>query len=189
MDDITNRLLVHTVRRLISIVALDVFGVSTLYKEQMEVLLKLAMMKFRESSIVPAPVLFVKATGGGKSLVRDIHSVMFRGVSLSIVPLLALGADQTSNVRKKSIQTSGDVLAVHLDEIHNASDKQHLINSILALPVNTRKTIMLFSSPQKIVNDKAWMGFLKKLIQNGMLRLVCVDEVHLFVHYGMSFRK
>ena len=59
----------------------------------MEVLLRLAMMKFRESPAVPAPVLLVKATGGGKSLVRDIHSVMCCGVSLTIVPLLALDAN------------------------------------------------------------------------------------------------
>ena len=33
------------------------------------------------------------------------------------------------------------------------------------------------------------MGLLKKLIEIGLLRLVCVDEVHLFVHYGLLFRK
>jgi len=104
------------------------------------------------------------------------------------VPLLALGADQTTKVCTKSIQTSGDVLAIHLDEVHNSSDQLRIVQSILALPSSTRKTIMLFSSPQKIVNDKTWMGFLKKLIENGLLRLVCVDEVHLFVHYGLSFR-
>ena len=124
MDDVSNTLLVHTTRRLILIVASDVFGVSTLYKEQMEVLLRLAMMKFRESPAVPAPVLLVEVTSGGKSLVWDIHSVIFCGISLTIVPLLALGADETSKVCNKCIQTSGDVLAVHLDKIHNASDKQ-----------------------------------------------------------------
>ena len=49
--------------------------------------------------------------------------MMFRGVPLTIVPLFALGADQTSKVSTKSIQTSGDVLAIHLDEIHNLSDQ------------------------------------------------------------------
>ena len=139
MDDLTNRLLVHKAQRLISIVAADVFAIPSLYKEQMDVLVKLAMMKFRESPSVPAPLLFVKATGGGKSLVRDIHSVMFRGVSLTIVPLLALGADQTSKVTTKSIQTFGDVLAVYLDEIHNLSDQQGLVKSILSLPLYTKK--------------------------------------------------
>ena len=146
------------------------------------------MMKFRDSLAIPTPLLFVKATGGGRSLVRYIHSVIFHGSSLIIVPLLALGVDQTSKVCTKSIQTSGDVLAIHLDEIHNPLDQQRIVKYILALPLNTRKIIMLFSSPQKIVNDNTWMGFLKKLIENGLLRLLCVDEVHLCVHYGLSFR-
>ena len=69
----------------------------------MDVLVKLALMKFQQSSVVPAPILFVKTTGGGKSLVGDIHSVIFRGMTLTIAPLLALGADQTSKVIQKSI--------------------------------------------------------------------------------------
>ena len=79
MDDLTNRLLVHKAQRLISIVASDVFAIPLLYKYQMDVLVKLAMMKFRESPAVPTPLLLVKAAGGGKYLVRDIHSEMFRG--------------------------------------------------------------------------------------------------------------
>ena len=79
-------LLVNKAQRLITIVASDVFGVSSLYTEQMDIFTKLALMRFRDSPTIPAPVLFVKATGGGKSLVRDIHSVMFRGIALTIAP-------------------------------------------------------------------------------------------------------
>ena len=152
-------LLVHKVQQLISIVALNVFGVSTFYKEQINVLVKLVMINFRDSPSIPAPVIFVTAIGSGKSLVRDIHFVMFHGVILAIVSLFTLGTYQTPKVSAKSIHNSGNVLAVHLDEIHTASNKQRLVDSILALPVNMLKTIMLFSLPQKIVNDKAWMKF------------------------------
>ena len=38
--------------------------------------------------------LIVRPTGGGKSLVRDVCSVIVGGVSLIIMPLLYLGADQ-----------------------------------------------------------------------------------------------
>ena len=51
------------------------------------------MMKFVILTHAAAPVLFVMATGGGKSLVYDIHSVMFRDVFLTIAPLLALSAE------------------------------------------------------------------------------------------------
>ena len=78
----------------------------------MDVLTKLAMMKFRDPPTFPTHILFVKATDGGKSLVRDINLVMFRGVSLTIVPLLVLGADQTLKVSTKSIQTFSDVTSL-----------------------------------------------------------------------------
>ena len=66
MNNQHNGILVPKAQRLISILASDVFAISTLYSEQMDALVKLALMKFRESLVVPAPLLFVKATGGGK---------------------------------------------------------------------------------------------------------------------------
>ena len=120
---------------------------------------------------------------------RDICVGMFCGVSLTIVPLFVLGAELTLKDSTKSIQTSCDTLTVHLDEIYNRFNKQRLVNSFLVLPVDTQKTIMLLSLPQKIVNDKVWMGFLKKLIKNGLTRLACVDVMHLFFHYGLSFKQ
>ena len=38
-----------------------------------------------------SPVLLVRPTGDGKSLVRNIAATFFGGVTLTIVPLLALG--------------------------------------------------------------------------------------------------
>ena len=125
MDDQYSGLLVHKAQRLISIVASDVFGVSSLYKEQMGVLTKLAMMEFTDSPTVPAPILFVKATGGGKSLVKNIHSVDIPWRIPSDSPFTCTrGRIKRQKVSTKSIQTcSGDVLAVHLDKIHNPSDQ------------------------------------------------------------------
>ena len=70
--------------------------VSTLHGKQINLLIRLSMIQFVDLMYVPAPVLLVKATGGGKALVCDIHSVMFRGISLTIVPPIALGVEQTS---------------------------------------------------------------------------------------------
>ena len=67
-------------------------------------------MQSTKASYKPAPVLFVEPTGGGKSLVRDVHAVMVKGITLTIVPLLALGADQTAKINKNALQTSGYVL-------------------------------------------------------------------------------
>jgi superfamily II DNA helicase RecQ len=55
-------------------------------------------MQVPTSSLLPAVILLVAPTGGGKSLVWDVVAAASPGVTLSISPLLALGADQESNL-------------------------------------------------------------------------------------------
>ena len=109
-------------------------------------------MKFKASPLKPSSLLFVHPTGGGKSLVRDVHSTLFRGVSLNIVPVLSLGADLSLKVREKASQGCGCVVSIHLDEIQNKQDAERIIHSVEALPIATKKTIMLFASPQVLVD-------------------------------------
>lgn len=63
------------------------FGIKFLYPAQLDALARLAMIKFKLSSYKPSPLLRMHTTGGGESLV---HSVLFWGVSLIIVPNFAL---------------------------------------------------------------------------------------------------
>ena len=154
----------------------------------MDVLTRLALMKFKESPLKPSSLLFVHPTGGGKSLVRDVHSTLFRGVSLTIVPVLSLGANLSLKVREKASQGCGRVVSIHLDEIQNKQDAERIIHSVEALPIATKKTIMLFASPQALVDKPYWKGFIRKLIDKKMLRFIAVDEIQLIVHYGLSFR-
>ena len=88
-------------RTLSQTVARDVFGIPSLYSAQLDVLTRIAMMKFKSLHHKFAPVLFVYPTGGRKSLVRDVHSVLFRGVSFTIVQVLLLGADLSIKVKQK----------------------------------------------------------------------------------------
>jgi len=169
-------------------VAKDVFGISPLYPAQLDVLAQLAMMQFKLSSCKPSPLLFVHQTGGGKSLVRDVYSVLFRGVSLTIVPVLFLGADLTVKVRDKVSQARGRVISIHLDEITDERDASSIVRSTLALLNDTKKTIMLFASPQTIIDKPYWKRFIRLLVEKKLLRLVAVDEIQLFLHYSLSFR-
>jgi superfamily II DNA helicase RecQ len=45
---------------------------------------------------LPLALLVILPTDGGKSLVRDVVGIILGGVTLTIIPLLSLGADQTS---------------------------------------------------------------------------------------------
>ena len=121
-------------------------------------------------------------------MVRDVHSVLCRGVSLTIVPVLSLGADQQKKVIDKANQSCGRVISIHLDEIKNPTAAKEIIKRTLLLTDDTKKTILLFASPQAIVDKPHWKQFIQDLTKRKLLRLVAVDEIQLFVHYGLSFR-
>jgi superfamily II DNA helicase RecQ len=79
---------------------------------------------------------------------------------------------------------------IHLDEIRSPLEQQHIIDGIKDLPIDSHTTLFLFSSPQTLVkNNSCWLSLIHWLIDNGRLSMVCVDEVHLFVHFGLTFRK
>ena len=119
---------------------------------------------------------------------RDVHSTLFRGVFLTIVPVLSLGADFSLKVRQKASQGYGYVVSIHLDEVQNVVDTKRIIDSVEALLLDTKKTIMLFTSPQTLADKPYWKQFVAGLINKKMMRLIAVDEIQLFVHYGLSFR-
>ena len=121
------------------LVAQHIFGIATLYPPQVDVLAHLALMKLKASPLRPSSVLFVYPTGGGKLLVRDVHSTLFRGVTLTIVPVLSLGAYLSLKVRQKTSQSCGRVLSIHLDKIQNVVDAKQMIDSVKALPIDTKK--------------------------------------------------
>jgi superfamily II DNA helicase RecQ len=129
--------------------------------------------------------------GGGKSMVHDVFSVLNAGVSLTITPLLSLGADQEEKVNAaKSTMMFGTIAAIHLDKIWAKHEQESIIKDILSQLSMSNTTTFLFSAPQAIVKEGSlWMGLLEALINKNRLPMVCVDEVHLFVYFGLTFRK
>jgi superfamily II DNA helicase RecQ len=111
------------------------------------------------------------------------------GVSLTITPLLSMGADQQAKIELKAKQTAGKVVSIHLDEIQALADQNAIILMIKALPADRHTMVILFSSPQAFVNKKSpWSELVDKLIKNDHLSMVCIDELHLFTHFVMTFR-
>jgi superfamily II DNA helicase RecQ len=95
--------------------------------------------------------LLVQATGGGKSLVRDTAAFILAGVCLTISPLLVLGSDQSAKL-KTMIQPESRISVVHLDEIPPGSVKENKLFQVLD-KFPSEKTLLLFSSPQRISNE------------------------------------
>ena len=165
----------------------EVFG-TTPYPWQQQVIAHLCCMSIPDSGIACAPVLLIRPTGGGKSSVRDIYSIMNGGFSLTIAPLLSLGADQEAKITLKARHSAGKVVSVHLDEIRSPSEQNALVTQLKLIPCDGHTTVFLFSSPQAILNKKfPWSSFLDWTIFHDRLSMVCVDKVHLFVHFGLTF--
>ena len=93
-----NSTLFATARQLFETVAHDVFHTLDLYPNQFRVLERLTLLKIKGFQINPLYVLFIQPTSGGNSLVRDVHYVLFRGVSSTIVPILYLDTYQKRKV-------------------------------------------------------------------------------------------
>jgi hypothetical protein len=73
------------------------------------------------------------------------------GVSLTITPLLSLGAYSDENISLKVKQIAPLILSVHLDEIQSLADQQELAKKLKLLTVNSSHTMVwLYSSPQAI---------------------------------------
>ncbi len=111
---------------------------------------------------------------------------MCAGVSLTITPLLSLGADQTQKICRNTSINGSPVHAYHLDELWCPKAQKLLSDQLLLLSIDTDVTVFLFSSPQAIVNNQIWRPIIGSLITKRLLSMLCIDEVHLFVQFRLS---
>jgi hypothetical protein len=109
-----------------------------------------------QSGVHVAPVLLVQPTGGVKLSYQDIYSVIKGGVSLSICPLLSIGADQEEKLNLKALDVTRPILSIHLDKICCIANQQKIVDSIKGLLAQTHMPalVLLFSLPQAICNKK-----------------------------------
>ena len=136
---------------------------------------------------VPQACLLVAAAGSGKSSVYQSIRAVDGGISLIIETAISLGADQTAKIKSASSQ-SGPVEAFQLDSIKSACDRNSLIKFLKDISPSSNTAMFLFSSPEEILKP-CWISCLISLISKKTLKLICIDEVHQFIDFGISFRK
>ena len=151
---------------------------------QREAIPRLLMMRCVPN--VPSAMLLVQGTGGGKSAVPQTVGAVTRGITLIIESTLSLSADQHSKINSANT-ANGPVKAFHLDSIRTKRNEDKLCYLLNNLPKETDATIFIFSSPEFLIKEP-WKTTIQTLIANGLLRLVCIDEVHQFVMFGITFR-
>jgi superfamily II DNA helicase RecQ len=137
----------------------------------------------------PLKLLLVRPTGSGKTLVFATAASIIKGITICITPLLSLGADQSNKIMEKTRHRDKSILSFHLDEMSNQEliKLHHFFNSPESRFAS--KTILLFTSPQRIVTRPgSGNDLLKLLIRKMLIKFIVVDEIHLVAHYGRSFR-
>ena len=136
----------------------------------------------------PRPFLICRSTGGGKSACRNTLGFIQGGVTLTIVPLLSLGADQTAKLQSLSDCNQLPVQVYHLDE-YRARDANRSLCRLINELTDATVTIFLFASPQKLLS-REWSDRIGSLIKRrqSVRFSLCVDECHLYAQFGAEFR-
>ena len=132
--------------------------------------------------------MLVQGTGSRKSSIPQIIAVVDRGVTIVIENTLAFGSDQQSMIANTNNYDGGKVLGIQLDEIKHKKDQQLIIKTIME-HMNTKSTtlILLFTSPETIAQP-IWLDLIAHLIEHKILKLICINKVHLLVEFGVTFQ-
>ncbi|KAL3765558.1 hypothetical protein ACHAWU_003099 [Discostella pseudostelligera] len=139
----------------------------------------------RTSAISEIDMMYlIRKTGEGKSLVMQGMASMYKGVTVTMVPLLGLGSDQDD---KCSDTEALGVESYHLDEYRNNNALQ-LRAYLDAYKRENKTTIILFVSPQQLSRHSYWQPVIMSLAARGCISAFCIDEVHSTVHNYESFR-
>ena len=135
------------------------------YSWQIDAIMQIMNMAAYKDMTLMSPCLLIWSTGGGKSAIRDVIGNCLGGIALTIVPLLSLGADQTTKLKFAVEHNNLPFEVHHLNEYYSYKANDNLCWDILHwMQENDDDPVFLFCSPQKIANSREWQSFIKQLI-------------------------
>jgi superfamily II DNA helicase RecQ len=120
-------------------------------------------------------------------MVRDTFAAFSPGVTINIAPLLSLSADQHSKFMQK--RQTPKVFSLHLDAYRTKSQQKEICALLLGVASHgsLSTSVVVFSSAQAFTDNPIYRAMLHSIL-NMKLVLVCIDEVHHFVQFGLWFR-
>ena len=131
-------------------------------------------------------VLVISGTGSGKSLCYQIPSVMRSGITILVVPTMALRQDQVDYLNSQNIKAFA---------IGQKGNREDFLQSLEYIKKATdTNPIILVGTPESLLGHNGLDGFVRRneplLLQH--LRLVAIDECHLLYEwegFRTSFRE
>ena len=125
-------------------------------------------------------LLISQPTGGGKSLVTQLLSSTTQGLTVVIVPTVALALDQYYAAQKKLKRKTG--IFCYRGEQAEAE------RVVILEAIKARSAKLLFTSPEAVLKNQELHSLLDRAAEDGYLANVVVDEAHVVPDWGVFFR-
>ena len=125
-------------------------------------------------------LLISQPTGGGKSLVTQMVAGLSGGLTLVIVPTVALALDQFHAA--KANMAGEHVICCYRGE-QSEAERRDILRSL-----ESKTACLLFSSPEAIFKNTRLHALLEKAAAEGYLKNIVIDEAHVVPDWGVFFR-
>ena len=123
-------------------------------------------------------VIVVMPTGGRKTIIYAIPSLILPGKVIVICPVMMLMCDQVARLRRHGIN------ACYYNTLLTDSERQNIIHNLMQPGC---QYLFVFISPEAATSDQ-FQNCLQKLYQDKQLNLIIIDEAHGVDNWGSNFR-